>query len=80
MKTLGPESRGTKTLGPESRGTKARRPEARQPEAHGPESKTGPSLMDPPETEHSGGPENQLGVAARKAQQPSYLTRRHVHL
>ena len=69
-----------KTLGPESRGMKARQPKACRPEAHGPESETGPSLTGPPETEHSGGPENQLGVAARKAQQPPYLSRRHVHL
>jgi hypothetical protein len=80
MKTLGPEPRGMKTMGPESRGTKARRPEARRPEACRPESEAGPSQTSPPDTEHSGGSENQLGVAARKAQQPSYLSRRHVHL
>ena len=66
--------------GPESCGSKAQRPEARRPEARGPESKMGPCLTGPPETEYSGGPENQLGVAVRKVQQPSYLSCRHIHL
>ena len=72
---MGPESPGRKTLGPE-----ARRPEARRPEARGPESDTGPGQTGPPETEHSDGPKTQRGVAARKAEQPSYLSQRPVHL
>ena len=70
MKIVGPESPVTEALGLESPGMKAHRPEARGLE----------SKMGPPETEHYDGPENQLGVAARKAQQPSYLSRRYVHL